>query len=353
MIDLVRLLESYGLSPSLLAIPVSILLALLADFIGKVLLTQVADRTASDLDNHLIELLRPPIAASILLGGIGYTIAHIGLSAPSHFLLRALLLSAAILYWTYVAMQVSSLLLAWLTEHQERWSVVQPRTLPIFDFATRVVLVGGCLYFLLLAWKIDVTAWLASAGIIGVALGFAAQDTLSSLLAGVAILSDSPYKLDDYLILDDGLGGTVTRIGFRSTRLLTLDDVEVIVPNAVMASSMITNMSGGPYEHARLSVPVGVAYGADIDAVRAILLEVADALPVVQDRAALQPQVRFVSMGASSLDFVLQVWLERPTDRHDVIDAANTAIYKALTAAGIEIPYVKRDVYLYPMPPPT
>ena len=124
--------------------------------------------------------------------------------------------------------------------------MVRPRTLPIFDIAARSVILCAAAYFVMLAWHIDVTAWLASAGIIGIAVGFAAQDTLANLFAGVFILADAPYKLGDYLVLENGDRGAVVEIGIRTTRLRTRDDVEIIVPNAVMANSRIVNQSGGP-----------------------------------------------------------------------------------------------------------
>ena len=344
------IIDAIPVSRAVLSIPLSVILAIVVDFLGREYLTRVASKTVSNFDDRAVELLRHPVALSVFLGGVGYTVARLDIPEATRFLCRASLLSVAVLYWSSVAMRGASLILGYLTEHQDRWKIVQPRTLPIFDMAARIILTLLSIYFLLLAWNIDVTAWLASAGIVGIAVAYAAQDSLAGLFAGVAILADAPYKLDDYVLLEGGLEGRVTRIGFRSTRILTLDDVEVVVPNATMADSVITNMSGGPYAHARISIPVGVAYGTDIDAVRQILLDIGPTLPhIVLDQKIIQPRVRFVNMGASSLDFVLQVWIDDPTYKSDVVDAANVAIYKALTAAGIEIPYNKQDVYLYPM----
>ena len=117
-----------------------------------------------------------------------------------------------------------------------------------------------------------------------------------------------------------------------------------------MASSLITNMSGGPHIHARLDVPVGVAYGSDIDLVRELLLGVSAGMDRIMPAGdpEFAPTVHFVSMGASSLDFNLLVWLVEPSEHAIVLDDANTRIYKALTAHGIEIPFPKQDVYLHP-----
>ena len=145
------------------------------------------------------------------------------------------------------------------------------------------------------------TAWLASAGIIGIAIGFAAKDTLANLFSGVFIMADAPYKIGDFVVLDSGERGEITHIGIRSTRLKTRDDIEVTVPNSVMGNTKIINESGGPHEKFRIRVAVGVAYGSDIDKVREVLMGVA-----LNDEAVCadpEPRVRLRNFGPSSLDF--------------------------------------------------
>ncbi len=187
------------------------------------------------------------------------------------------------------------------------------------------------------------------AGICGyIAIGFVAKDTLANLFAGVFILADSPYKIGDYVVLDSGERGKVTHIGIRSTRLLTRGDVEITIPNAVMGNTRISNESGGPHEKYRLNIKIGVAYGSDIDQVKAVLMEVALNENEVCDEP--EPRVRFRSFGNSSLDIELLCWVEIPEVRGRVLDALNTTIYKRFTAEGIEIPYSKHDIFIKEMP---
>ena len=122
----------------------------------------------------------------------------------------------------------------------------------------KMLLIGFGAYVFLMIWGINATAWLASAGVIGIAVGFAAKDTLSNLLSGVAIVADTPYKIGDYVVLDSGERGKVTNLGMRSTRLLTRDDVEITVPNAVIANATIINESGGPWVKHRIRSEVAV-----------------------------------------------------------------------------------------------
>jgi small-conductance mechanosensitive channel len=192
------------------------------------------------------------------------------------------------------------------------------------------------------------TAWLASAGIAGIAVGFAAKDTLSNLFSGVFILADAPYKVGDYIVLDQRERGKVTHIGLRSSRILTRDDIEITIPNSIIGNSTIINQSGGPSEKMRIKLKVGVAYGSDVDQVRAIMLEIAAKDPLVCK--VPQPSVRFRAFGASSLDFELRCWVPRPELCGQIIDALNTAIYKEFTRLEIEIPYAKQDLYIKGLP---
>jgi small-conductance mechanosensitive channel len=328
----------------------SLVLALIVRLMFHRLVEQLTQRTETDLDDLLAENLRNPAWMTVLAGGTWYATASVELPAPLPYALTGLLITITVLAWTTALARVAEALLDWLVEHRDRYhTVVTRRTLPVFDITAKTVIYGGTVYFLFLAWDVDLTAWLASAGIIGVAVGFASQDTLSNLVAGVFILADAPYKLGDYLVLESGERGEVTEIGIRTTRLMTRDDVEIIVPNKVMANASITNQSGGAREAFRVRIPVGVAYGSDVDQVRAELENIAATTEDVATEP--MPRVRFREFGASSLDFELLCWVDRPAWRGRVKDQLLTTIYKRFDELDIEIPYSKHDVYLYPQPP--
>ena len=186
------------------------------------------------------------------------------------------------------------------------------------------------------------------AGIVGLALSFAARDTLSNLFAGVSIIMDAPYKTGDYIILESGERGVVTHIGLRSTRLLTRDDIEITIPNGIIGNSTIVNEAGGPSEKHRIRIPVGVAYGSDMDHVIATLEKVAVDHDEVCSNPA--PRVRFRAFGESSLDFELLCWIDRPVDRGRLRHELGVSVYKAFIASGIQIPFPQRDLHVRTMP---
>ena len=321
--------------------------AIVVDWIFRVVMRRLVGRTKTEVDDVIISATRSPLAVTVLLVGLWVSLQGLKLPHPVPYVARGVLMSIAALYWAIVIARIFSIGLDVLARREQ--SVVNVRTRPIYSLAARVLVIGGAAYFLLLAWEVDVTAWLASAGIIGIAVGFAAQQSLANLFAGVSILTDASYRIGDFLALENGMRGRVMQIGFRSTRLLTRDDVEVIIPNSNLASAVIVNESGGPHETSRVRVPVTVAYGTEIEEARAILLDVARTASneVVLDRRENTPVVRVTKLGESGLEIELRVWIVLPEARGRVVDALNTQIYNRFRAARIEMPYPKRDVYVH------
>ena len=345
-------LDSSPYTSSAIALLIGAILAGVADVIVVHVGMPLTRHTQSNLDDQMLSVLRRPVATTILLIGCWAAVAALQPRPTVHYIADGVLFSLAIIHWALASMKISSLFLEMAIQHQERLRFVQPRTLPVFEIGTKAVIAGGSAYFFFIAWDIDVTGWLASAGIVGIAVGFAAKDTLANLFAGVFILADAPYQLGDYLVLDNGDRGRVTEIGIRSTRILTRDDIEIIVPNGEMASSRIVNESGGPCERERVRCKLSVAYGSDIDNVEEILMEIAyGADNVILDDPNITPRVRFRRFGDSGLEFELLLWIHRPEFRGRVLHFLNSQIYRRFAEKGIEIPYPKRDVFLHQAKP--
>ncbi len=345
------LLQAHLFIRVLVILVASVLLAKLTDWFMTRILRRLASRTKTHLDDRLLDMMHKPVFYSVLLMGVVVAVQMLNLPAPLHFVSSSLVKTLVVLLWLSLGIRATLLFLDWMTQHTERFQFVQPATKPLFDIAAKLILIGGAAYFVLISWKVDVTAWLASAGILGIAVGFAAKDTLANLFAGVFILADSPYKVGDYIVLDGGFRGRVTRIGLRSTRVLTRDDVEITIPNATIANSKILNESGGPHLKHRIRTSVGVAYGTDIDLLKKVLHQVI-ATACKEGHICQDPEarIRFRGFGDSALMFDLLCWIHRPEERGRAQDHLNTSIYKALGSAQIEIPYPKRDVYVKQLP---
>jgi len=320
----------------------------IADWILCRALKKVTSRTKMSLDDELIDLFHKPVYQSVVLIGLALATLRLELPRAVEAPTLGVVSTLAVLIWTLLAFRLAHILLELVSSKSEGSQILQARTLPLFENVTRIVIGAGAVYFIFLSWGVDVTAWLAGAGIVGIALGFAAKDTLANLFSGLFILADAPYKIGDYVVLDTGERGRITQIGLRSTRLLTRDDIEITIPNSVIANAKIINESGGPWERERVRVPIGVAYGSDVDRVRAALMEIAAGDErVVTDP---EPRVRFRRFGESSLDFELLCWIDTPELRGQVLDALNTEIYKRFQHEQISIPFPQRDLHIKESP---
>jgi small-conductance mechanosensitive channel len=308
----------------------------------------LTSRTTTDVDDRMALVIRGPVFYSFLLGGLALVVIDLGLPPAARFILLGLIKTLALLIWFIGVSRLVSIMLNLLSRSMNSSSWIQPKTLPLFEISSKVLIIGGAFYLLLVSWNINVTSWVASAGVVGIAVGFAAKDTLANLFAGVFILADTPYKLGDFVVLDNNIRGRVTDIGVRSTRVLTRDDIEVTVPNALIANAQIVNEAGGRHEMMRVRVSVSVAYGSDVDRVREVLMSCIDGVEHLS--SSPEPRVRFREMGDSGLRFELLAWITEPVFRGRVLDTLNSRVYKALNEAGIEIPYNKLDLYLKEIP---
>ena len=327
---------------------VFIIIGKIADWIISGIIGRIASRSSNNFDDELVGLIHRPVFVSFVLLGLGLATRRLGMPDVPTFITLGILKTIAIFVWYSTLNSLLALFVKTFRRTHDS-KIVQTGMLSLLQNVMKIILVALTGYFIFLAWDINVTAWLASAGIVGLALSFAAKDTLSNLFAGVSIIMDAPYKTGDFIILESGERGIVTNIGLRSTRILTRDDVEITVPNGIIGNGKIINEAGGPSEQHRIRVAVGVAYGSDIDQVIEVLQTVAnDNADVVADP---EPRVRFRMFGDSSLNFELLGWIAQPVDRGRVIHELNCAVYKALNENNIVIPFPQRDLHVRTMPP--
>jgi small-conductance mechanosensitive channel len=349
--EIQKLAELIGPNVYLQALVIAIafvVLGKLADWIVTRAIGKIASRSETDIDDRMVDLVHRPIFLSFVLLGLSLATQRVNLPASPEFITLGALKTIALVIWYNMLRQLSDALVQ-TAKRNTSSKLVQTGTLALLQNVAKVVLFALAIYFVFLAWNINVTAWVASAGIVGLALSFAAKDTLSNLFAGVSIVMDAPYKTGDFIILDGGERGIVTHIGLRSTRLLTRDDVEITIPNGIIGNSKIINEAGGPSERHRIRIAVGVAYGSDIDHVIATLENVAtNHAEVCVDPA---PRVRFRQFGESSLDFELLSWIEKPVDRGRLSHELGCSVYKAFAANNIAIPFPQRDLHVRSMPP--
>lgn len=326
-----------------------IVVAVVFELLTRRVLLAMVRRTEGRFDDELLGLLRHPVAISAILLSADWALAEAPLPPSLKIFGERILLSSIIVIWSRVALRGGHLFLELVARNNDPSTPqIHPRSIPIFDFVIKLGVFAVAGYSLLTAWGVDVSNIATSFGLATVAVGFAAQESLSNLFAGVLIIADAPYQIGDVLELDNGDRGRVVDIGIRSTRLITKDDIEIIVPNNIMVNTRVINETGGPTRPCRIRVPIGVAYGVDLDHVRAVLTEGLSNIPGVLYSAPGKPPTAVLrSFGASSLDFEVLIWILEPEEKLPMLDAINSAIYVALNRANIEIPFPQRDVRVY------
>ena len=325
-----------------LSLALSLLAALVVRFLFTRVFARIARSTQSDLDDIIIQKLANPVGWSVILLGTWYSCVPLGFSDTVNHLTQGVLATLAILIWCTTSLSIVKLVLERMSVDPENVKFIKPRTVPVFTFLAQSIIFLAAAYFFFLSWEIDITGWLASAGIVGIAVGFAAKDTLANLFAGIFVVADGPYKIGDYLVIENGDRGRVIEIGMRSTRIQTLDNVEVVVPNANIAGGTIMNLSGGSSERTRMAVPVGVAYDSDMDKVRETLLDLAANTKRVLKTP--RPVVRVRALQDSSITVTLLVWIAKPEHQDEVLDRLNCEILARFREEGIQIPFPQREV---------
>jgi MscS family membrane protein len=348
-----ELLETTIPNPYLQALALVVAAAVLgklADWVLQRVLLGWAARSHSRIDDNLIGLLHGPVVKTVVLGGLLLAYERVDTDPMRDELLERVLHTVVLGLWTLFALRASALLLRSASD-KPGLDLIQTRTFPVFDNVAKTLITAVAIWGVITIWKIPAMPWLASAGVAGIAIGFAAKDTLANFISGIFIIADAPYRVGDYVNLDNGQRGMVTRIGLRSTRILTRDDVEITIPNAIIGNAPIINESAGPSTAHRIRTRVSVAYGTELEPMRELLLKIAIEHPDICDEPV--PRVRFRDFGDSGLNHDLLCWIPRPELRGAVIDALNTRIHDDFARAHIEIPFPKRDLYLKQMPPLT
>jgi len=188
---------------------------------------------------------------------------------------------------------------------------------------------------------INVGAMLAGFGVAGIAIGFAAQDSLANTIAGFLIFWDKPFEVGDWITVS-GQYGQASRITLRSTRIKTLNNTYVVIPNKRVIDEVLINHS--KHGATRIEIPVGIAYKENIpEAKRVILERIGKIEHILEDPA---PDVVVTQLGASSVDMLVRVWIGDAENEKPVFFKVMEESKMALDAAGIEIPYHHLQLFI-------
>ncbi len=252
-----------------------------------------------------------------------------------HLVTAALILYAAfVLSWTLQALMMEKVLSRRQMDDGARLSIVR-----LMHYA--LVLVGFLIALSALGFELKNVTIIG--GALGVGIGFGMQAIVSNFVSGLILLFERPIKVGDVIQLSDGQQGRVLHLGLRATTVQTFDRAEIVVPNSDLIANQVTNWTLGD-RGMRLAIPVGVAYGSDVETVMCELLAAAmENEKVLKDP---KPMVLFLNFGDSSLDFQLRAWIADFGERRIIQSDLIRDIDRRFRSEGIEIPFPQRDLHL-------
>jgi len=195
---------------------------------------------------------------------------------------------------------------------------------------------------------VNIMPFVAGAGVVGIAIGFAAKDTLSNVIAGVLLIMDRPFEVGDRIEVwsapaNSATWGDVLHIGLRATKIRTTDNIVIVIPNNEIMMRDIINYTTITDE-IRVRIPIGIAYDSDVKKAKELINNVSLELDWVMREPP--PKVVVKSFGDSSVNLEARVWISKPRRRMDTISHITDRVKEVFQEEGIEIPYPKRDIYI-------
>jgi small-conductance mechanosensitive channel len=345
--ELARLLKISRTLVDIAAVVILLSFAVLLGFGLRHLCRRYARRFQNSWGEFFLALLEPLPVPLLILAALYTAIEEFNLPRRwDHIASQAILVQVIIVLFFFPA-RVVQLFLTRMSRNQPQLErVTQPA-----NFLIKVLFSLVAVIVILENLGVHLTAVWTTLGVGSVAVALALQDTLGNFFAGLYILADHPVNLNDYIKLDSGQEGFVTRIGWRSTLLRTGQNNMVVVPNSTLAKAVITNFSF-PEERLSTSVQVSVACNADARRVERILVEIASGLAEEGFEGILEypaaSALLIPGFGAYTLDFTLYVQVRRFSDQGAVQSELRKRILDRLNKEGIAMPFPTRSLLLDP-----
>lgn len=317
-----------------------IILAKLILFIFSKYLEKIAKKTETPLDNLLFEGAKKPVFYLVLIYGLKFSLLNVGIDNLVTKIINSLL---ALVFVLILSRLVDIIIKTWGESFARKTKTnLDEVLLPVFHRATKVIFIIIALMWVLNIWEVNITPYLAGAGIAGLVLGMALQDSLKNVFGGISLIMDKNFKVGDAIQLESGEIGTISEVGLRSTKMLTYDNEIIFIPNGQLANMKIRNFVR-PNTRVRKIVDFSVEYGAEPEKVKKVVLSALKKVKEIYDEPYMD--VLFAEMGDSGLHFKARFWADWDKAYLKRVEATQ-AIYAALNKANIGIPFPTRTVYL-------
>jgi MscS family membrane protein len=293
---------------------------------------------------RLLSALKRPLTYAVFLVGAWAAVNRLPVSPRVDAAMDAVLFTLGALLITLALARSYSILLDWYaarSQPDDAAAELAREFNPLLSKVGKVFIALVALSMLLQHFGVNVASLVVSLGVGSLAVGLAAQDTLSNMFAGFTILLDRPFRVGDRIQLATGETGDVQSIGMRATVIKTADDTILIVPNSILVKERLVNQSR-PTRHLVTRVEVGVAFGSDLRRVKEVLRGAALASDRVDPDH--EPVVLITRLHESAVNFVLMFWARDYAEQGLARTEVYEAVHDGLVGAGIELPLPVRRV---------
>lgn len=324
-----------GLLSALILVGSALAARLLAVVFARVL-HRAARRTPSTLDDHLVAALQRPVASAIFLIGAYVAVHRLPLTESWLRHLDAILFVVGVFLLAVALVRSYGILLDWYgRESKAATTSLAVEFGPLFSKVGKAFIGLVAAITILQYLGVNVASLVVSLGVGSLAVGLAAQDTLSNMFAGFTLMLDRPFRVGDRIQLAGGEVGDVEAIGVRATLIRTADETLLIVPNSALVKEKLINLSR-PTRRQAAQAALTLSYGSDLALVRRILTEAALA-SAYADRER-PPQMLVTGFGEAGINVLLKFWVKDYTDMGLARTGVFEEAHRRLREAGVELP---------------
>ncbi|MCB1219168.1 MAG: mechanosensitive ion channel family protein [Planctomycetales bacterium] len=343
-------LNAFGLVAAIFFLLLAYLVSRVVRLVMDRYLKPFVEQTTTKYDDQVVRALRRQVSTFVMIWGLFLAFTFLDLPGRANGIIWSILTTWLIINIGLILYRGLEITLSWLGQlrREDSSSALDSQFIPMIRDAGKVILITLVVLTCVQSWGGDITAVLTGVGIGGLALAFAAQDTVANVFGSFMIFMDRPFKRGDWIVMA-GVEGDVEEIGIRSTRIRCFDKTVVSVPNKIVTNENIQNFSAR--DQRRINMDIGITYDSSPDQVRAAVAGIRRILSEHPDIDQSSYIVRFSDFGASALNILVYcftktaVWSDYLVIREDL----NLRIMDLFEEIGVEFAFPSQSVYLHNM----
>jgi small-conductance mechanosensitive channel len=304
--------------------------------------------TETTLDDEMLALLERYLPIGIILTGFYLGLITLSFLEPYAHILAEIYEILIILFVAVLAIRIINVFIQWYVGEYipKTKNDLGEQFVPIVRIAVNFFILLVAFILILGLLNLEVSPFIATLGIGGIAVALALQEPLSNFFAGFYIHIDRPVRAGEFIRVETGDEGYIEEIGWRSTRLRSLSNNVIIIPNSRLGQSIITNYDR-PTPDMGFGIPVGVSYDSDLEKVERVTIEVAREVIARTPGTVkeFEPSIRYNEFGTANIQFSVSMRVLQAVDRYLVTHEFIKALKKRYDAEGITISHLPRDLF--------